>query len=161
MDNHKFLRHPKMTGGFSNTSFKASLNFRILFKNCIQQRTSVQPILPRHCGSMAALASQVYRFRSWRLWGAGYHNVRFWMLDYTSAEWHSESHAFAKATNFFNAKNGNLLECYLEQYKVCMGHSNAREAASTVPVRLGWLHASKNKLHDTSRQYSNAAEYRR
>ena len=42
-----------------------------------------------------------------------------------------------------------------------MGHSNAREAASTVPVRLGWLHASnaglvapiKSKLHDTS-QYS-------
>jgi hypothetical protein len=47
-----------------------------------------------------------------------------------------------------------------------MGHSNAREAASTVPVRLGWLHTSnaglvapiKSKLHDTS-QYSNAAEY--
>ena len=54
-----------------------------------------------------------------------------------------------------------------------MGHSsNAREAASTVPERLGWLHASNaglgryeplldaskkywSKLYDTS-QYSNA-----
>jgi hypothetical protein len=34
-----------------------------------------------------------------------------------------------------------------------MEHSNAREAASTVPVRLGWLHASKQLgwLHSPAR----------
>ena len=34
--------------------------------------------------------------------------------------------------------------CFFHVYTMLqgMGHSNAREAASTVPVRLGWLHAS-------------------
>jgi hypothetical protein len=34
-----------------------------------------------------------------------------------------------------------------------MGHSNAREAGSTVPVRLGWLHASNAWLVARPRDY--------
>jgi hypothetical protein len=52
-----------------------------------------------------------------------------------------------------------------------MGHSNAPEAASTVPVRLGWLHASNVWLvarqekvlrvnHTTPLNTDSNAEYR-